>query len=158
MHRGFTGNRWEDLIDISVECCKRRQFPQMTLFVVFFSFILAPDTWSMMNNLVRMRKLLLACIILITEVVKKTSSEANCNLQPDECTVCPATKYERPTMCTVHSTRCRPALKQAGNIPLQLLWCTFDNRSGPRISSGISLHVCGYLLRIGSSLVIAGKT
>ena len=68
---------------MSVECCKRLHFRQITLFVVFFSFILAPDTWPWYQNLVDMTKFPLGCDILFTEVVKKTSCEVNCNLEPD---------------------------------------------------------------------------
>ena len=49
VHRGFTSTHWKDLIDKSVECRKRLHFRQMTLFVVFFGFILVPDTWPMIE-------------------------------------------------------------------------------------------------------------
>ena len=39
MHRELTSNRCEDVIDMCVECFKRLHFLQVTLFVVFFSFI-----------------------------------------------------------------------------------------------------------------------
>ena len=45
--REVASNPWEDLINISAECFKRLQFKKMTLFVVFFRFILARDTWPM---------------------------------------------------------------------------------------------------------------
>ena len=87
MYRELTSNRSEDLIDMSVEYCKRLHFRQITLFVVFFSFILARDTWPIIEELGGDDKVSLGCNILFTEVVKKRSCEANCNLEPDECTV-----------------------------------------------------------------------
>ena len=87
VHRVLTSSRSEDLIDMSVECCKRLHFRQITLFVVFFSFILARDTWPIIEELGGDDEVSLGCNILFTEVVKKRSCEANCNLEPDECTV-----------------------------------------------------------------------
>ena len=40
-----------------------------------------------MINIAQFRKFPIGCIILITELVKEMSCEANCNLQLDECTV-----------------------------------------------------------------------
>ena len=77
-----------------------------------------------MDNLVEMRKFPLGVKILLTEVVKTTSCEVNCNLEPDEYTVSAGTKYERSTMCLVHFTRCNPELAHGGSILLQLLRCT----------------------------------
>ena len=53
------------------------------------------------------------------------------------------TKSERSTMSLAHSTRCRPGLTHAGNTPLQLLRCSSGQGAGPRVSSGMSLHVSG---------------
>ena len=96
-----------------------------------------------MNSLAQLRKFPQGSIILITDVVMETSCEANCNLQADECTVLAATKYERSTMSLAHLTRRRPGLTHAGNTPLQLLRCSSGQGAGPRVSSGMSLHVSG---------------
>ena len=63
----------------------------------------------------------MGCIILITEVDEETSCEDNCNLEPDECTVAAARKYEGSTRHLVHWTRRRLGLTHVGNTPSQLL-------------------------------------
>ena len=45
----LTSNRCGDLIEMFVECVKRLQFWEMTLFKVLFSFILAPGVWAMID-------------------------------------------------------------------------------------------------------------
>ena len=44
-------------------------------------------------------------------------------------------------MCLVHSTRCRPGLTLAGNIPLRLLWCTSLQGVGRTVGWGIYIYV-----------------
>ena len=82
------------------------------------------------------------------EMVKGRSCEINWNLQLDECTVWAGAKYERSTLCLVHSTRCRPGLTHLGNIPLQLVRWISGQVAGPQVSlvmmvdslSGISVE------------------
>ena len=45
----LTSNCCEDLIEMFVECGKRFHFWEITLFRVFFSFILAPGVWAMIH-------------------------------------------------------------------------------------------------------------
>ena len=71
VHRVLTSSRSEDLIDMSVECCKRLHFRQITLFVVFFSFILAPDTWPWYQNLVEMTKFPWAVTSCLLKLLRK---------------------------------------------------------------------------------------
>ena len=47
--RELTSNRCEDVIDMCVKCFKKLYFWQMTVFVVFFSLILARDTWPIIE-------------------------------------------------------------------------------------------------------------
>ena len=96
-------------------------------------------------------------LILISEVVKETSCEANCNLQPDECIVWAATKYERSTMCLVLSVGISPGLAYAGNILLQLLQCTSGQGAGPQVSSAMFIHVFSERLCIREMPGIAGE-
>ena len=105
-----------------------------TQIMRLFSFIWAHDIWTMIT-LAQLRNFPLDCIILITDVFKETNFEVNCNLQPDECTVRAVTKYERSTMCLVHSSRCRLELTHGENVPLQLLRCTSGQADGSRLSS-----------------------
>ena len=41
----------------------------------------------------------------------------------------------------VHSTRCRLGLTHAENYPMQLQRCAFGLGAGPRIGSGMSIHL-----------------
>ena len=52
----------------------------------------------------------------------------------------------------------RPGLIHAENIPLQLLRRGSGQGAGPRVSSGMSIHVFSELLRIGGKPVIAAET
>ena len=45
----LTSNRWEDLIDMSVQCRKRLHFRQIGGFIVLSSFILALDVRTMID-------------------------------------------------------------------------------------------------------------
>ena len=87
MHRELTSNRWKDVFDMCVECFKRLYFWQVTLFAGFFSFILACDTWPMIDILGGHEEVTLGVNILFTQVVKTTSCKADWNQEPDECTV-----------------------------------------------------------------------
>ena len=49
VHTELTSNRWGGLIDMPVKCWKRLHFWQMILFVVFFSLVLARDTWPIIE-------------------------------------------------------------------------------------------------------------
>ena len=75
-----------------------------------------------------------------SEMVKGPSCEINYILQLEECTWVAAAKYERPTLCLVYSTRCRPGLTHVGNIPLQLLRCISGQVAGPQVSLVMMVH------------------
>ena len=96
-----------------------------------------------MINFAQLRKFPIGCIILISGVIKDVNCEANYNQQPDECTMSAARKYGRSAMWLVHSARYRPALRLAGNTPLQLLGRSSAKGSGPSVTSAKSIHVCG---------------
>ena len=49
LHSTRTSNCCGDLIEMFVECGKRLHFWEITLFKVFFSFILAPAVWAMID-------------------------------------------------------------------------------------------------------------
>ena len=48
-YRWLNSNVYGDLIDKSVEWHTRLQFCQITLFIVFFSFVWALDIWPMID-------------------------------------------------------------------------------------------------------------
>ena len=58
---------------------------------------------------------------------KGQSCKVNCNLQPDEWTVWPATNIVTSTLWLVRSMRYRPGFMHVGKIPLQLQQCMPDH-------------------------------
>ena len=74
VHWVLTSNRWEDVINMCVECFKRLHFRQITLFVVFFSFILDVIPGQSLNNLADMRKFPWALTSCLLKLLKKQTA------------------------------------------------------------------------------------